>query len=215
MARPVYTEPPMPVDCVRTAHTHCCLRALARQALLPLLVGGMVLPGCVLAQPAPDPAASQPSVYAQMAGAENHTRSVSAGLTLPWSPAWRWNWGNSPVDGYWDVGIGRWQADAPTGLRGITVLGFVPTFRLHPDGHASAWFIDAGIGVTWASDVWATNLKRFSTRFNFASQVGVGLQLGAQRSHEVALRIQHVSNGGYRSPNPGENFVQLRYAARF
>jgi len=31
----------------------------------------------------------------------------------------------------------------------------------------------------------------------------------------VALRIQHFSNAGLSEPNPGANFVQLRYAYTF
>lgn len=31
----------------------------------------------------------------------------------------------------------------------------------------------------------------------------------------AALRLQHFSNASIRHPNPGENFVQLRYARRF
>ena len=33
--------------------------------------------------------------------------------------------------------------------------------------------------------------------------------------HELALRLQHFSNAGIKHPNPGENFVQLRYAQGF
>lgn len=167
------------------------------------------------AQQAPDPATARPSVYLQVAGAENHTDTLSVGMTLPWRPEWRWTWGDTPVDGYWDLGVSRWRADAPTGRESITVLGFIPTFRFHVGGHTSPWFVDAGIGATLASDPFETTRKRFSTRFNFASQVGVGYQFGAQGMHEVQVRIQHVSNGGYKKPNPGENFVQFRYAVRF
>lgn len=53
----------------------------------------------------------------------------------------------------------------------------------------------------------------FSTTFNFGEHLAVGRQLGATRHHEVALRVQHFSNAGIRQPNPGENLVQVRYAA--
>ena len=29
---------------------------------------------------------------------------------------------------------------------------------------------------------------------------------------KLALRIQHFSNGSIKKPNPGENFIQLRYS---
>lgn len=45
--------------------------------------------------------------------------------------------------------------------------------------------------------------------------LGLGVSLGAQRRHELLLRLQHVSNAGLKQPNPGLNFLQLRYALHF
>jgi len=45
--------------------------------------------------------------------------------------------------------------------------------------------------------------------------VGVGFNFGEQRQQEVALRLQHFSNAGLHNPNPGENFLEVRYAWRF
>jgi hypothetical protein len=44
---------------------------------------------------------------------------------------------------------------------------------------------------------------------------GAGAQLRPQRAHELSLRIQHSSNAGIKEPNPGENFLLLRYAHVF
>jgi lipid A 3-O-deacylase len=41
------------------------------------------------------------------------------------------------------------------------------------------------------------------------------VELGQQRQHELQLRLEHVSNAGIKEPNPGANFVQLRYALHF
>jgi lipid A 3-O-deacylase len=61
-----------------------------------------------------------------------------------------------------------------------------------------------------------TPRKRFSTRWNFYDMVGVGHTYGGpQERHEVGLRLVHTSNAGIKNPNPGENFLQLRYAYRF
>ena len=57
--------------------------------------------------------------------------------------------------------------------------------------------------------------KRFTTTFNFVDVIGVGRSFGPSRTQELGLRLQHVSNAGIRVPNPGQNFVQLRYAASF
>jgi lipid A 3-O-deacylase len=45
--------------------------------------------------------------------------------------------------------------------------------------------------------------------------VGFGRSLDAQQHHELSLRLQHFSNADIKRPNPGENFVQLRYAVAF
>jgi lipid A 3-O-deacylase len=37
---------------------------------------------------------------------------------------------------------------------------------------------------------------------------------GRREAADLSLRLQHVSNAGIKEPNPGENFVQLRYARR-
>ena len=72
-----------------------------------------------------------------------------------------------------------------------------------------------GIGATVASHRYRVQDHEFSTRFNFASHLGLGRNFGAQRQHELMLSVQHVSNAGIKSPNPGENFLQLRYALHF
>jgi hypothetical protein len=57
--------------------------------------------------------------------------------------------------------------------------------------------------------------SRFSTRFNFGDHLAVGLRFGPRGEHGVALRLQHFSNGGIEKPNPGEDFLQLRYLREF
>ena len=89
------------------------------------------------------------------------------------------------------------------------------TLRLWPGGLGAAWFVEGGIGAVLANRRYSTPSKTFSTRWNFASHLGVGVRLGAQQQHEWLLRVQHVSNASLKKPNPGENFLQLRYALHF
>jgi hypothetical protein len=63
--------------------------------------------------------------------------------------------------------------------------------------------------------LYRTDHKEFSTRFNFYDTIGIGRSFGDHRQHEVSLRWAHVSNAGIKEPNPGENFIQLRYARQF
>ena len=51
----------------------------------------------------------------------------------------------------------------------------------------------------------------FSTKFQFGDHIGVGARFGAANRHDLGLRLQHVSNGGIKNPNPGINLLLLRY----
>jgi len=76
--------------------------------------------------------------------------------------------------------------------------------------------MQAGLGLSLALNRrYATQRNRFSTRYNFASHIGAGRTFGTQRQHEVLLRVEHHSNASIKRPNPGENFLQLRYTWRF
>jgi lipid A 3-O-deacylase len=166
------------------------------------------------AQTPPGTAASSPSLYLQASQATHGNHAYTLGLALPWG-TWRTALWGGELTGYWDGWASQWSASWPGGRRTITVIGLTPTLRLRPDGGRAAWFVEAGTGPSYADRPYATRRKAFSTRFNFASHIGVGLDWGARRQHELVLRLQHASNADIKSPNPGENFLQLRYAAHF
>ena len=149
------------------------------------------------------------SLYAQGGWAESHTHTLTLGAALPWS--WHKPLGSGVLSGYWDVYLSHWRYDG-AGRSRLLLLGLTPTLRWTPHGGSSPWFAEAGIGATLTNHLYRTVDEEFSTAFNFASHLGVGLRWGAQRRHEVVLRFQHVSNAAIKHPNPGQNFVQLRYA---
>lgn len=160
------------------------------------------------------PAQATSSLYLQVARASEHTQTYTVGLTRPWATWQSTLWG-APLRGHWDLHLSQWASDHPGGRQHTTVLGITPTLRLWPGGLGAAWFVEGGIGAVLANRRYSTPSKTFSTRFNFASHLGVGVRLGAQQQHEWLLRVQHVSNAGLKKPNPGENFLQLRYALHF
>lgn len=188
--------------------------SLLSRAVALLALASPLLPAAHAQGMATD-ATQSPSLYVQGNWAEKGTDAATLGLTLPWNN-WRTELWGSEVRGHWDVYVSRWSFDAAAGQPSHTVLlGVTPTLRLRPDQGRSPWFIEGGIGATVASDRYITVHKEFSTRFNFASHVGFGVNFGEQRRHELSLRVQHLSNAGIKSPNPGENFVQLRYGYHF
>lgn len=179
-----------------------------------LALSAAVLAGHVHAAQASRPLLLPSSAYAQW-GAGEHTRMHVIGATWDWG--WRKDFAWGHATGYWDASIGRWSSEHE-GTRSsawVTQLGVTPVLRLHPASWAPGVFLEGGIGVNVLNPIYRNRDKRFSTRFNFGDHLALGWQFGVQREHEVALRLQHFSNAGIKKPNPGENFVQLRYAYRF
>lgn len=178
---------------------------------LALLVAALFAAPAAQAQASAD----SPAAYLQGGVAEHDANALTVGAMLPWK-GWEHSLWGGQLTAYWDVYVSRWTADAPGGGdMHTTVVGVTPTFRLRHDDGRSPWFTEAGIGATLASPRYVTAHKTFSTAFNFASHLGLGYSFGAQRQHELMLRLQHVSNASIKKPNPGENFVQLRYALHF
>ncbi|MCW7537836.1 acyloxyacyl hydrolase [Aquabacterium sp. A7-Y] len=148
-------------------------------------------------------------------GVAEDTRATTAGVIWPWRKAWSAFGGQ--WSGYWEAAIGRWSAPGPDGRERAwaTQFGLTPVLRWRGRGGESPWFAEAGIGLTVVTPIYRSRSKRFSTGFNFGDHLAVGRNFGAQGQHELSLRYQHFSNGGIEHPNPGEDFVQLRYARSF
>lgn len=181
----------------------------AAGALLALLALG--LSGPAMAQ-----ADASPGVFVEIGFGSGDTRSGTVGLSWPWRQ--QWALGSGQLSGHWDAYVSHWRSPAtadPGAHEGLTQIALVPVLRWRSDQGRSPWFVEGGIGVSLMDARYRTPRKQFSTRFNFADHLAVGRDFGAQWRHELALRLQHVSNGDIRKPNPGENFVQLRYSLAF
>lgn len=179
---------------------------LIRSHFLLLTAAAMALPAAA--------EGLRPTGYLVHAGAgDGGTWSATAGVYWAWD--WRRSLASFEVSGVTEAFVSRWDARAAEGRRGFTQIGVLPLLRLRPDAGRSPWFAEAGIGVSTMHPIFETDQKRFSTAFNFVDVVGLGRSFGATRQYELGLRLQHVSNASIRSPNPGQNFVQLRYAASF
>lgn len=196
--------------CLVICRRATCRRPPSRLALAVALLAALG-PGGVRAGDLLHP----DSAFAQLGLAE-HAHTLVVGATWDWD--WRRRWRAGLVTGYWEVSIGRWEShrDGPTSSAFVTQAGITPVLRYEPaDDAAASWFVEAGIGANLVVPLYESGAKRFSTRFNFGNHLAVGRRFGARRGHELALRLQHFSNAGIRRPNPGENFVQLRYALYF
>lgn len=161
------------------------------------------------------PSGWQPSTAFVQAGVAEHANAAVVGATWDWT--WTKSTGWGLVTGYWELSFGRWASDydGASSHAWVTQLGVTPVFRLHPGGTGSPWYVEGGIGANVLLPLYRRDDKTFSTKFNFGDHLAVGRTFGDRNEHDVALRFQHFSNAGIKHPNPGENFLQLRYSRRF
>ncbi|MEJ7932488.1 acyloxyacyl hydrolase [Ramlibacter sp. AN1015] len=112
--------------------------------------------------------------------------------------------------------VSGWRADdVGGGNQRLVQVVLLPSLRMRLARGESPWFIEFGIGASYLGKDYITPDKAFSTRWNFYDMLGIGHSFGEKREHELGLRLVHVSNAGIRKPNPGEDFLHLRYVRRF
>ncbi len=152
-----------------------------------------------------------PSAWFAQVGAGPQTHSLVIGATWDWQRQWRL--GPGTVGGYWELALGTWDSAAGRDDAWLTQLGITPVFRYRRS--TSPWFFEGAIGINLLTPAYHSSKKSFSTRLNFGDHLAVGRDFGGAGRQALSLRLEHYSNGGIRRPNPGENFVQLRYSRRF
>ena len=183
-------------------------RSTAARLLVRILLGASPL----LAAASAAAAERAPSFFLQAGAGEESVRAVSGGVA--WSLPWRSAGGE--FTGRGEVFASVWRTPGfAGGHRNLVQVGIVPLVRWRPDGGRSAWFAEAGIGVSWLDHELHTPERTFSTRLNFSDNLGVGRSFGARSEHELSLRWQHTSNAGIRKPNPGQDLLLVRYAHAF
>lgn len=151
--------------------------------------------------------------YVQAGIAEHGAYSATAGLLWPW--AWKREALGGEFTGTTEAYVSHWNARGATERHGFTQVGVVPMLRYRFSRGRSDWFVEAGIGVSAMDARYRTQDRQFSGTFNFVDVISAGRSFGAQRRQELSLRVTHYSNAGIKKPNPGENFMQLRYAQMF
>lgn len=188
-------------------------RSLTILLLIPLLIVGNTTTAIALSSDSFTPS----TLFLQAGRADSETQTYAAGATWDWG--WHRQYSFGSVSGYSEASFGRWVTDiGGGGSAWETQVGITPVLRLQPTSvhsWARRWFAEIGIGANLILPIYRSEEKRFSTTFNFGDHFAIGRQFGAHQQHELALRVQHFSNGGIDEPNPGENFVQLRYSRRW
>ncbi len=149
------------------------------------------------------PAHAVDSISVELGGGTHSVEIWRVGAQWQQRPKWL---KQSPWQLYWDLSVGSWNSDTGT----VHDFGVTPVFR-HSLARSGA-YLDAGIGAHVLSDSHISSDLDFSTRFQFGDHLGIGYRLG---SYDLAVRLQHLSNGGMRNPNPGINFLLLRLQYHF
>ena len=155
------------------------------------------------------------SFFVQAGSGDTDTYAYTVGA------AWDWNWQREVsagrLTGYTEVAVGRWRHEisASSDSQWFTQVGATPVLRFFPAAADGRWFAEIGIGANYIAPLYLTDRKHFSTKFNFGDHAAVGRVLDHSQQSSIALRFQHFSNAGIDSPNPGENFTQLRFSHRF
>ena len=154
------------------------------------------------------------SVYGEYAKGVK-VQMVRAGVTSNWDKAWFVSNGTQ-LSGYWDASIGGWDAKSYQNVPGqhqkLWDLGFTPVFRFE-NTNKLGFYAEAGIGVHMLSKLYNNDDDRLSTHFQFGDHIGVGYIFN--NKWEVAAKIQHFSNGGYKKPNSGVNYMNVKVAYHF
>lgn len=148
-------------------------------------------------------------------GTGNKTQMLRVGLQSDWDVKWFAGSGKH-LSGYWDLTLAQWRGNQYQNVAGSTQnlvdIGITPVFRWQNDNKRGLYF-EGGIGFHRLSKLYDNDGRRLSTRFQFGDHIGVGYVF--DNNWELAAKIQHFSNGGYKKPNNGVNFIEVKAAYHF
>jgi lipid A 3-O-deacylase len=148
-------------------------------------------------------------------GGTNQGRMVRAAIQSNWEKRWFQSNGTH-VAGYWDFSLAEWRGNKHRNIPGehqnITSIGITPVFRLRADD-GKGWFLEGGIGAHLLSERYNNTTKELSTNFQFGDHIGVGYVFA--NGWETTAKLQHFSNGGYKKPNDGVNFLMVQLTRPF
>lgn len=104
--------------------------------------------------------------------------------------------------GYWDV----------SGGDNVSELSLTPVLRLQGKsmGPGLNWFAELGIAGGHVLSETRIAGKDISSAFQFGSHIGGGVRFGDKQQWELMYRLQHLSNAGIETPNPGVDFHIIR-----
>ena len=148
-------------------------------------------------------------------GSGNKTQMLRVGVQADWDVRWFQSNGTH-LGGYWDASLAEWRSKAYRNVAGqtqnLTDIGFTPVFRFERDDK-KGFYAEGGIGFNRLSKLYDNDGRRLSTLFEFGDHIGVGYVF--DNKLELGAKIQHFSNGGYKHPNSGVNWLEVKTSYHF
>jgi lipid A 3-O-deacylase len=181
-----------------------------RAAVVAALVAGAAI-GAAAPVAAPAKELVSPAGVFVEGGKADDGYSAVVGTAITWLQPSKWGAGNA--SGYLELSVGEWMCrkHADGDLRACsTQIGITPVIRYAPSWWEH-WYGEIGIGADAIFPRYQSESRHFGSEYNFGDHLGIGRKFGDDGADEVELRAEHYSNGGYKHPNPGENWVQIRY----
>lgn len=148
-------------------------------------------------------------------GGGDEVRMARFAVHANWERRWFQSNGTH-VGGYWNASLIHWRANAYQGVYGqrqnLSGIGLTPVLRFQSDD-LTGWYAEGGIGVNLLSRLYHNNGDQLSTRFQFNDQLGFGYVF--KNRWDIGIKLEHFSNGGFKKPNSGVNFLLVRVARQF
>jgi hypothetical protein len=148
--------------------------------------------------------------YAEF-GSWDSARQVVIGIESPWPIHYQGdNWTT-----FWQAELGEWFTRKDNAsYQSSTEIAFGPVGRYYLTSD-QAWYAEGIANIGFITPRYWRGAEQEGSAFDFGGGFNFGYRFGASRSSELSLGAEHFSNGGYRDPNPGRNFFQVRYSIAF
>lgn len=147
------------------------------------------------------PARAVDGIAIEAGHGDDSTALIRGSLTRHWRKRDRRPSSDWRLVGYWEFTAGLWDNTDES----VAELAATPVFRIE----RGTGYLEAAIGVHLVTTHISAH-RTFSTSLQFGEHVGAGFRFGPEKRYDFGMRIQHLSNGGVRSPNPGINFFSVR-----
>jgi lipid A 3-O-deacylase len=144
------------------------------------------------------------------------TTMARVGVQWDWDLKW-FQTGSWYLGGYWDASVGDWHTDdRDGGSHDVGDFSITPVLRFQSAATSGfVPYVEVGVGAHVLTSKNIADDRHFSTNFQFGNHFGAGIRFGDKAQYDLSYRLQHLSNGGIDTPNPGINFNQLRFEYHF